>query len=1012
MVETLVGGAVLTVLGVALTVLAASPWLRRLWAVRRALVLTTGANEALRTAVYASMDELRASAPAGDALLATIGEAMGPDRDDALIIKFLAQLHKRLSDRDMDLNWTPPVIGHRALSRRQIMASQMFGRSNELATLREWISCGVNTVISGPPGIGKTTLLDTLYADHSNAIYVRLEQGGEAMRDLRLALHRYCSGEFPVNDEQGIDLIARSLPDGVVLLADNADEPATAAAIMRIVGHLSSLTLIVTSRGQKFSGFQQMKLAPLPDGEANLLLQSLGLTDERKAEVVVRAEGNPLLLVQAGWAAIEGVLTTDENRLERVINSLEADERATLVLIGDLPSATLPTALLSDVGALSPQGFDLLRRNAVIKTTPNGYTAHETMRAACRDVVAELQSKELRALRVDVAKYYLEWLRTSPSLEEIDVARPNLLHLIATLSDNTMRVDLALALIGDNFDDARGYFPARGLGGLVLADYRAVLLEAAKDVGGLRAAQVEKNLGLFCYWSNDPDARKLLLSARARYRALGDDDGRAAATWLLGYIADDLCQYREAEELYRAPLSWLKDDSTRAISHHLIGCSLYHRRQVEEARREFLHARRLATDDALHARIERRLAYIELAIGDPTEAIRKLEQARDHSQELNRPRDVARISRHLAVGWIRVGELAKAKRELASAEEIFRSIGDQRGLGGTLRNRATVCRLEGKLDQARELALASRKIAQGPEDSPTRPMTSPVGAAWTDEELARIAQAFGETESATSYLRSACNMFEAIGHTRAEVLAHELASTVGRDAPIPAPKAILFDLIDTLAETKHEAYESAKRQMSAVLGVDHDRFKAAWARSRSRASTDPDWQPADRIQWVARELEVELNDDALVQLARLEGNLWTSSVLLRPDTLRILANLRSQDVRTMIISNGSTAMSGLVGILGLTPYVEATLLSCEARVLKPHLGIYQQALATLGLSADQCIYVGDGNDRELEGAMAAGIFAVRMLVSEMPAYDSSKSLNWNATVTSLQDLAQRIGAVS
>ena len=44
---------------------------------------------------------------------------------------------------------------------------------------------------------------------------------------------------------------------------------------------------------------------------------------------------------------------------------------------------------------------------------------------------------------------------------------------------------------------------------------------------------------------------------------------------------------------------------------------------------------------------------------------------------------------------------------------------------------------------------------------------------------------------------------------------------------------------------------------------------------------------------------------------------------------------------------------------------------------KPDACIYEEALRRLGIMPDECIFVGDGGSRELEGAKSAGIKAVQ-----------------------------------
>jgi putative hydrolase of the HAD superfamily len=1003
MLEGILVAVILGVIGA----VASNP-LRRRYAIRRALAQTSGVTPSLRAAVRATRDELRPSARNGEALRDHLIAAMGAEKDVGLVTVFLARLDKQFSDRGMEVMWEPPAtpLPRPILAPRRIVEPLMRGRSEELTTALELVARWENVAVRGAPGIGKTTLLDAIQAARPEAVYVRLEQGGQAMSDLRLALHRYSAGEFPVDDDQGIAALSRELPDEVVLLVDNADETESARALLRLVGHLPNLTVVVTTRAQSFPGFEPLDLSPLPEEAATAILDDLNLDEHKRAGVLESAGGNPQLLLQEGWAAEEGTTLESDDRLTAVLDRLRDEERPGVWLIGELPSASVPARLLVEVGQFSEASFGLLRRNAVLKPVGDGFEVHQTLRVACRRRLATAPRDRVDALRDAAARWYVEWLGEQPALDAVDVALPTLMHLTAAVEEPAICADLALALIGDHLDDPRGYLPSRGVSGLLLA-HRDLLTKTAAEIGGLRAAQIEKNLGLFSYWANDPGAEDLLLSARARYRELGDREGEAAATWILGYLADDRCHYADAEALYRAPLDWLSDLQARAVSHHLVGCSLYHQGRLHDARRSFEQARSDTTDDALLARIERRLAYVELAAGDTTRALEQLDASRKHAQALNRPRDVARISRHAGHGRLQLGDIEGASQDFEVARDGFERLGDERGLGATLRGLAATRLRQGKLEEARELALRSRRIARGDPDAPTTPMPSPVGAAQAEEELGRIAAAIGEVDGSTQHLRRACNLFEAIGHARAGALAEELGER--RDAAIPQPKAILFDLVDTLAETETATYENAKRKLSARLGVDHDQFTAAWARSRRQASTDPDWTPADRIRWVAAELGASVTDEVVDELAQGERDLWTSSIELKTDTLDALGQLKAQGIAMALVSNGSSAMRGLGDRLGLQPYLRASLLSCEARVLKPHRGIYEHALQALGLSADECIYVGDGNDRELEGAKSVGLFAVRTHAGEAPKYSSSKSLDWDATVHSLGELIERLG---
>jgi putative hydrolase of the HAD superfamily len=880
------------------------------------------------------------------------------------------------------------------------------GRDDDLASVVDDISGGRSVVIRGAPGLGKTTLLQAARAAFPDCTFVRLEQGGDAMRDLRLALHRRTGGDFPVDDDQGISLISRAFPDGALVFVDNADEPESAEAIRRLSGHVPALIFAVTSRAQSFPGFQVRDLPPLSRTAAEELLTDFDLSPSSRDAVLSRAAGNPLLLKQEAWAAVEGSVMEDEDRLRGVLSRFDDRERRVLWLIGEMPSAVLPRGLVTNVGGLKQRGLGLLRRNAVAIPAGDGYEFHETLRVACRDVCATVPEKEIRELREDAARFYIEWLGADPSLSDVDRALSDLLHLLESAPDAATRVDLALALIGDRLDDPVGYIPSRGLSGL-LREKLGPLRAAATKVGGVKAAQLEKNLGLFCHWADDPAAEELVLSARSRFRDADDAEGRAGAIWILGIIADDSCDYVRAEALYGEPLAWLHDPDARAVAHHLTGCSLYHQGRYEEARNAFTKALATTDDSVMRSRSTRRLSYVELVAGDAERAISGLEESLGRAAALNRPRDVARIQRHIGEAHLRLDRADAADKHFSTAREIFEQVGDKRGLGATLLGLAATRRRQTRLIDAAKFAALSKQIASGADQRLLGRVVSPVGVARAEEEEARIVAAAGDSEDAVKHLRRACNVYEIIGHARCEALAAELGSE--RDAALPQPQGIVFDLIDTLAETSHIAYEEAKLHISSTLGVDHDRFKAAWARSRRQASLDASWTPRNRIEWVAQELGVSPPDSALDELADAERALWTSGVDLKPGAADVLKRIKAAGIKIALVSNGTSAMRGLAEILNLESVLTATVVSSAVGAMKPNPEIYLRALELLGVTADQAMYVGDGSDRELEGAQAVGLFAVRMQSGPKPKYNTKHSLNWDATVHSLEELADKLG---
>ena len=195
---------------------------------------------------------------------------------------------------------------------------------------------------------------------------------------------------------------------------------------------------------------------------------------------------------------------------------------------------------------------------------------------------------------------YAVWLANA-SFEEIDQVVPNVLYLVGA-SGHTGTVTIMDSLVDDNLDDPSGYISARGVGVLFL-EHGDHIERSAAEIKGPVGARVLKNLGIFAQRVDDPRAELLLLAARSLYRSIDDLEGAAAATWMLGAIADDASRYGDAERLYREPLTWLREPRSLAVSHHLVGCTLYHQGRLSEARAAFTRAHQLAPNQDMELEV-------------------------------------------------------------------------------------------------------------------------------------------------------------------------------------------------------------------------------------------------------------------------------------------------------------------------------------------------------------------------------------------------------------------------
>ncbi len=95
-----------------------------------------------------------------------------------------------------------------------------------------------------------------------------------------------------------------------------------------------------------------------------------------------------------------------------------------------------------------------------------------------------------------------------------------------------------------------------------------------------------------------------------------------------------------------------------------------------------------------------------------------------------------------------------------------------------------------------------------------------------------------------------------------------------------------------------------------------------------------------------------------------------------PEVFAVLDDLAARGVLVGIVSNWSERLPELCRSLGLADRVRFILTSAELRSEKPDRAIFERALFRAGVPAEQTLHVGDHFDRDVVGALQAGLRAV------------------------------------
>ena len=188
-------------------------------------------------------------------------------------------------------------------------------------------------------------------------------------------------------------------------------------------------------------------------------------------------------------------------------------------------------------------------------------------------------------------------------------------------------------------------------------------------------------------------------------------------------------------------------------------------------------------------------------------------------------------------------------------------------------------------------------------------------------------------------------------------------------------KAVLFDLFYTLADPRTELVTLE----SDPLGISPEEWsKVFWTPELGRRRALGEFESgAALIEAACTGLPFAAT--AAQKAGVLEGRLTRMAKALcdlRPGILETVQALRAAGYRLALVSNADIIDIEAWDRSPLAGLFDSVIFSCSVRLIKPEPAIYQKALAELGVSPAEAVFVGDGGDHELDGAKAGGLTTV------------------------------------
>lgn len=203
--------------------------------------------------------------------------------------------------------------------------------------------------------------------------------------------------------------------------------------------------------------------------------------------------------------------------------------------------------------------------------------------------------------------------------------------------------------------------------------------------------------------------------------------------------------------------------------------------------------------------------------------------------------------------------------------------------------------------------------------------------------------------------------------------------------------ACLFDLYDTLVYLDEQAYHCKNELIARRTGISTVDFVPAWKSLVRKSNLGCFPRTEDRAAEVLKLLGGSADPLVLESIAEIEHRFLREHSILFTDSLDLLETLRRSNLKLGLVTNASPSVWEVIRARRLEPLLDTIIVSSKVGIRKPDPGIYHEALRQLDVSAGETAFVGDGNDRELEGAKAIGMTTIKIDHSAFRAAQSEQS---------------------
>ncbi|MBE6720153.1 MAG: HAD family hydrolase [Ruminococcaceae bacterium] len=191
-------------------------------------------------------------------------------------------------------------------------------------------------------------------------------------------------------------------------------------------------------------------------------------------------------------------------------------------------------------------------------------------------------------------------------------------------------------------------------------------------------------------------------------------------------------------------------------------------------------------------------------------------------------------------------------------------------------------------------------------------------------------------------------------------------------------KAVLFDFDETLQD-RTLAFEGYMDTFFATFRPEISGTELEQCREDMRVTGKGGY--VNRVEWYQGLIDMWKWSTAppAEELAEHYDVTFGDHNVIFENSVPLLKELRARGFITGVITNGPSYLQNhKLDTSGLKPFLDIIVVSGDVGVHKPDPALFKYAAEKHGLLPEECVYVGDHPVNDIQGALSAGMKAIRM----------------------------------